>query len=462
MATVGSLAIRVSASTEGLSQGLNKASGMLNSFAASAKNTFGGLLAFDVFGRLTHGLQSIVTDAFRSIDAINDLSERTGASTQFISALEHAANLSGSTFEDVQMALDKLNKKMGEARVSKSVAADFERLGISADRLASMGLQETFIEVAEKISQLGTEQERAAAAAAIFDKASSKMLNTLRSGAAGIEAARIETERLGTSIDQATAENVARAADGWDRFKASISGVGRQLSSEIGEVHAALSAVGDLIPETGLKPFSLADAISPFGRIIRDVRQFMGIDVQQIRERTNRGPDQFALLSNQVSPLFSGIKGAFTDALERMREMTKLAEKIKEDLMTPAERFRETLDLLNKLKEGGFITPELFGRGLKRAMQDFEKAEEMTEKLKEAREVVEFQAPAAVGRGTQEALSIIARHERSGLMGGGKEKVQMEIRDGVQRVAELQKQTVLNLGKMLTIAAEGGIGLVRF
>ena len=84
-----------------------------------------------------------------------------------------------------------------EATVIGPAAIAFDRLGLSASKLASMPLTEQIQTIAEKIKMFGDSATRASYATQIFGKAGIDMLPFLMNGADALTQIREEMEKTG-------------------------------------------------------------------------------------------------------------------------------------------------------------------------------------------------------------------------------------------------------------------------
>jgi len=113
--------------------GLNKATANLNAFATGQISAVKGQLAaaFTV-GAIT----TLVSDVVKLGSHFNDLSIRTGISSEELQKLGFAAKLNGATIDDVVGAFQKLSINMAAAKEKGGEAREaFARLGVSLSDL---------------------------------------------------------------------------------------------------------------------------------------------------------------------------------------------------------------------------------------------------------------------------------------------------------------------------------------
>jgi len=483
LATIGNLAIKLSAHGAGLSSGLEKAQKQLKGFASGALSTFGGLALFDLFKKGAGALKNFTTEGFGAIDNLNDLSQRLGVSTEFLTGLEHAANLSGSSLEEMEIGITKLSRALGNTN-SKEVIADFARIGLNAKELADMGLEKAFDVIADRIASFGSKQEQAAAAFDVFGKASAKMLQILQEGSGGLQAFRDDAVKLGLSFDALGAGKVAKANDAIDRLKGLLTGIGRQLAIELSpfieeaadkltELGAGGTSFGKLMvnamEQVALAAMKVADAFGGIeGAMLRlevakvSIEQGITLGTLGLVGSTDKNQEQFSALMGRIrvledtgartkqlqdffAKLRSGLGGAGGGPKlgmskldrEKIEERRAAAEKIKEEFATPAEKLAKEMSKLEDLVSHRAISPELFGQAAAKLEAD----------ILGAKAAAEVKGPEALTSGSREALSTIARFERQGQGGDG---VQQRMAAHLQRGVDLHRTGV---GLLMDIAA---------
>jgi hypothetical protein len=240
-ARVGTIVIGMRVGLGGLTKGLSSAGQQLSGFAAFAtSNIKAGLAALGVTTAVT-GLMNLRASAAESMESIGDLADRAGASTEGLTALKWAAHLGGVEFEQVSAAMLKLGVNLAKATAEgKGSDGVFARLGISAGKLAQMDRVEAFKQIAESLKGIQNPAERSALAVELFGKAGTNLGILWSQGAAGIEAAQAEMERLGVSFSRVDVERVAMATDAWDKIGVAVEGVGQQLAIAVGPAFAAV------------------------------------------------------------------------------------------------------------------------------------------------------------------------------------------------------------------------------
>ena len=291
-ATIGRVRAVFSASTSGLTGGVNQASASMRKMQGSISSLKGGLSALTVISgaQLFGQIASSATSAVRSllsmgsaqaevVDKTSKLASRLGMTYSELSGLAHAGALAGVGLDTIGTAATKLDVAMvAAANGSATANAKFERLGLSVADLGNMNAEERFQAIAQAISQLPNEAERAAAAVSLFGRSGAGMLPMFKDGAAGLAAAREEAERFGTALTNAQGTDIENMNDAFTRAQAAISGVVQQLVAYLAPaVDAITTAFSDMIGNVGGATIgqTIGDGIMAGARFLAQIADYV-------------------------------------------------------------------------------------------------------------------------------------------------------------------------------------------
>ena len=175
-------------------------------------------------------MAGLVVSTSEVVSSQNDLAGRLGLTYGELAGLSYAGSLVGVSMEQIGGAMTRAQVAFANAaNGSKTAQAAFARLGLSVAELNGMSAEQQFEAIAQSISQLPTEAERAAAAVQIFGRAGAQLLPLFADGAAGIQQAREEAERFGLTLTNAQSGNIDAMGDSFDKAKAAITGVIQQV-----------------------------------------------------------------------------------------------------------------------------------------------------------------------------------------------------------------------------------------
>jgi hypothetical protein len=154
-------------------------------FADAAGKLAGFAAGFVSVNAVFEGLKGALDNA----DRLDELSARLGVSTEKLSTLGYAAQLSGSSLEDLASAFPKLSKNIAEAADSGSKSADlFNALGINIKDAAGhlRSADDLLPELADKFTTLDNQTTETALAMELFGKSGGELLEFLNRGGCGL------------------------------------------------------------------------------------------------------------------------------------------------------------------------------------------------------------------------------------------------------------------------------------
>jgi TP901 family phage tail tape measure protein len=182
--------------------------------------------------------------------AIDDISQRTGASAEALSQLAYAANMSGTNIETVEKSMRKLGKTITEANDGSQTAADaLAAIGLSAADLAAMTPEQQLQAVADGISKISDPGEKAARAMDLLGKSGADMVPLLNGGAAGVRALMDEANALGLTLSGDQASAAAAFDDKIEQLKSSFAAVTMQIGAALAP--ALTDLLGRVVPVIG-------------------------------------------------------------------------------------------------------------------------------------------------------------------------------------------------------------------
>lgn len=283
----------------------NRANTQIMSFTRSIQRMGRRLLAVAGIG----GFGYLIRQSMVSIDKIAKMSDELRLSTEAITGWEHAAKISGTSIENLHKGLEIFVRRMGEARhgVGEGVRG-LQMLGLTAQQLISMGTEEMFLHVAERISQAGTAAEQAAIAYNFFGRQGTQLLNMFQQGRSSIEAMRKEAERLGLTFSRFSAFQVEAANDALTRLRALFTGIFRQVTIQLSPYIEALAT----------KFVDMATAGEGMGANVTNVFESIALSIATTAQEV----ETLILKLRQLRhPLF--LREAEVKAIERYRSITE-------------------------------------------------------------------------------------------------------------------------------------------
>lgn len=312
---ISSLAIRLGANAAPYVKGLKDATAATQGFAARLKSigagaasVLSGVVAFEALKGVTRAVYNntigLTKSQLEAIDSNAKLSDRIGTTTEALSGLQHAADLSGVANDALAGGIEKYLKNVGEAvNGNKAAQESFRQLGLEFSELAKMPTDRAIGMIGDALNAIENPAQRAAAAQSIFGKSGQGLLPLLKEGSAGLEAMVREAEALGLTFSRLDAAKVEEANDAFSRVKAAIVGVGRTIAVAISPY---LKMVADRFTEFGKRAVASIKSIVP--QIISTVIRLVNIVTPYVEMVWTAVSNVFTRIWNFVAPIMESIR----------------------------------------------------------------------------------------------------------------------------------------------------------
>ncbi len=201
----------------------------MGGFFARAKQVIGVYLGF-------RAVRLITTDYADAADATAKFASGLGISAQQYQRVAFAADLSGISINELNMALPKLAKSAGDAADgSKSMAIAFRRAGVDIkDTEGKLKDPITLLtEMADGMKNIEDKGRRTQILMNIFGRAGKKMGVLLDEGSAGIKKMMAEADKLGIVLSQKDLKAAERFKDEMLRLKSVLLGVRNIIAAKV-------------------------------------------------------------------------------------------------------------------------------------------------------------------------------------------------------------------------------------
>lgn len=304
MATAVGLSFQLTASSVGMSQGVNDAAkqlGRLGTSAQKAAADLGVLKTIEIGRAFLSGIERIgtsfasyVNNITSSVEATSNLSRELGISFEQLTQLQLAAQLSGASAEDLARAFTKAQVTIAKAaNGGKEATQALASIGLSAGDFQGLTSSEQFTLIANAINGIADPAQRAAAAVAIFGKSGAALLPVFRELGGNLEQAQELLAKFNGGVSEEQAARVNAIGDAFDQVGAAIKIVATQAlaalqpaltqatsefinflaAMDIGAVAQAAAAAIEGISSAFTIAYSIASILSP---IIGAIAQFIG------------------------------------------------------------------------------------------------------------------------------------------------------------------------------------------
>ena len=155
--------------------------------------------------------------AKRSLDATDSLkktADKIGTTTEALGALRYAANVSGVETRTLDMAMQRFTRRAAEAAAGTGEAkAAIRELGLNAQELNRMPLDEKMLALADAFGGVSNESDKLRLAFKLFDSEGAALVNTLGLGKDGLTAMLGEARALGLTMSSSAAVGVEKTND---------------------------------------------------------------------------------------------------------------------------------------------------------------------------------------------------------------------------------------------------------
>lgn len=269
---VGSLLVRIGADTGGLRRGGRQAETTLSRLGRQSRQTVNrmGKLAVAATAAGAAMTAALVKRGMQAVDEQAKLSRALGGTIDALRGTQIAANDAGVASGTLGSAMEKLNQRIGEARRGSGTGAEaLDRLGLSAERLARMDIDERMATVADAIREKGLSADQAADELRQLGIRNREMVDFMRQGGDAIRDARGEVDDFGLSLSAVDAAQVEAANDAMQRIGRGIEHVTQRLAIELAPI---IQGVAELFTDASKEAGGFSDEIG--GAVDYGVRAF--------------------------------------------------------------------------------------------------------------------------------------------------------------------------------------------
>ena len=176
------------------------------------------------------GFGLLVKSSLSATDSLAKTASKIGTTTEALSALRYAADITGIATTTMDMALQRFTRRTAEAAKGTGEAKGAIReLGINAKELNRMPLDQRMLALADAFSGVKSESDRLRLAFKLFDSEGAALVNTLSLGREGLAELLGEAKALGAVMSSDAAQGVEDASDSLTKLKAITKGLRDQF-----------------------------------------------------------------------------------------------------------------------------------------------------------------------------------------------------------------------------------------
>jgi len=310
--------IRVKISPEGIDEiikGMQRISAQSKTTGNSVLKAFGGLqnlIPAIGFTAITAGMVAIGKSALNAADQIGKLQQKVGGTTEDLSALSFAANMSNVSNEELAKSLVRLNRSLGELLAgSEAQTTAFADLGLAGRDLVGLDVNQSFEKIARAAAGMGAGLDRTNALIAIFGKDAAKLIPLLNDvGTKGFAAVRAEAERLGLIVSTELADAAASMNDNFTLMQKRSEGLALQfLTGLVPAIQKTFNEFNEAVTDKGVHSMQRFGEVT--GKVLEFIINLVSVFTNIIGRSVITVTDVITGLGASLVALFSGnVKGA--------------------------------------------------------------------------------------------------------------------------------------------------------
>ena len=248
--TFADAVVNIGGSTLGLNKALGdaerKTKRSIGNITKTMSNIGKGMLVAG--GAIVGGMAVAVRSFVKAGDQVQKMAQRTGFSTEALSELGHAAELSGTTLDKFEGGIKRMQRAITDAgeeqrewteagKEGQATTGEYTEslnlLGLSFEDLEGKTPEKQFLTIAERLADVDGKTRQAAIAQEIFGRSGTALLPMLTNGSEGLTAMRQEAHELGIVFKNEDANLAAGFGDTLTRLQAALRGVGFTIAKAV-------------------------------------------------------------------------------------------------------------------------------------------------------------------------------------------------------------------------------------
>lgn len=181
-------------------------------------------------------ITAIVKTTANAYDEVQKFSDQIGVSTEFISKMNHAADLAAVRQETIRKAMQQAQVTAVEAaRGIKTYKDAYDELGISVNDAQGnfKGAEQLILEMADAFNNMESATLKTNVASKIFGLRGVTMLQLFKDGRAGLKEMTDEAERFGLVVSAEAGASAAAFNDSLTRLTGSVTGIKNAFAEEL-------------------------------------------------------------------------------------------------------------------------------------------------------------------------------------------------------------------------------------
>jgi len=333
------------------------AAGMMSGGMGLAMKAVPALAAIASVGMAIRKVSMEFSAATARIDQLAKVSAKLGMTTNALNGLRNAASKSGVASTTLDMAMQRMTRRVAEAAVGTGEAqAALKELGVDAVELSALSPDEAFLKITDALENVPNQADKLRLAFKLFDSEGAALVNTMNMGSDQIRAYMKESERL-NGLLEGDAEQVEAFNDAADDMGKAFEGLWNEIA--IFMIPVLLKFV------EGLKEFAVAAKNA--------MRWITGREFDADTSGAEKKMEAKKLAARQKAEKERSRlerEQREKDAKKTLDDMRKRGQQIRESMATPFEKAQKKLADLAHLFKVGAIDAQTFGRATAAAQKE--------------------------------------------------------------------------------------------
>jgi hypothetical protein len=333
------------------------------------KNALVGLVGAAGFGALIK--QGLATG-----DQLAKTADKIGVTTEALSGLRFAAELTGVSAGTMDMAMQRLTRRVSEAAngTGEAVGALLE-LGINAKELEQLPLDQQMNVIADSMKNVESQSDKVRLAMKLFDSEGVALVNTLAGGSSGLMDMAAQAEHLGLTLTRVDTAQIEQANDSITKAKGVFTGLTNQLTVAFAPV---IETIANLFRQSALDSADfgntgqrVADAVVKAFANVRGALHGISLFVKTVQLAFTR---LGVYIASKLSPILDGFISVYNKVAELLGKpiisnpLTSFADNATEsikalqaeiELMRTQDPSEGILNAYEKIKEESRRTAEV-------------------------------------------------------------------------------------------------------
>ena len=232
MAVASTVVVNITANTAKFVNGLKKAQKQGKGFSSLLSKGFKAATVATT--GLGIALTALTAKSLKTIDQQTKMAQRLGTTQRALAGLTLAAEQTGTTQQNLQLAMQRSTRRIAEAAQGTGEAVKaLKELGLSAKQLAALAPDKQFLKIAGAMNEVTSQSDRIRLGFKLFDSEGVGLINTLALGEEGMQGFINKAQELGVAMTDKQTLGISKANNAINIMKTSFAGLGNQIAARV-------------------------------------------------------------------------------------------------------------------------------------------------------------------------------------------------------------------------------------